>query len=190
MNCILKNLVVTDYLFGNVYNLFNRPKYQSMRYNLIVCVAYVVLTTCNDKAKQTKATETRQQQPEIASNTQTNQTSEDGITGYWKLKLEAYDDNSNKILDEAERKKGIQNRYLFRFNVDGSCQIQEVYKGRYEVKTESNKKMLYVYRNRIVGEEEKDPPPDVYRIISLNKKELVLLEDLGNLAFWVFERVS
>ena len=59
MNCILKNLVVTDYLFGNVYNLFNRPKYQSMRYNLIVCVAYVVLTACNDKAKQTKATETR-----------------------------------------------------------------------------------------------------------------------------------
>jgi hypothetical protein len=65
-----------------------------------------------------------------------------------------------------------------------------VYKGRYEVKTEGDKKMLYVYRNRIVGAEEKDPPPDIYRITSMSKNELVLLEDIGNRAFWIFERVS
>lgn len=161
-----------------------------MKSNLIICLAFALLIACKNKSQGTKVTETSQQKPEIAANTQTSQGSEDGITGTWKLKLEAYDDNSNKVLDEAERKKGFQNRYLFRFNADGSCQIQEIYKGRYEVKTESNKKMLYVYRNRIVGEEEKDPPPDVYSIISLNRNELVLLEDLGNLAFWVFERVS
>lgn len=160
-----------------------------MKSNLIVCVAGVLLVACNNNnAQETKAAETPKEQREIASNTQTSKASEDGITGYWKLKLEAYDDNGNKILDESERKKGIQNRYLFRFNADGSCKIQEFYKGRYEVKTGSNKKMLYVYRNRVVGEEEKDPPPDVYHIISMSKNELVLLEDLGNLTFWVFER--
>jgi len=159
-----------------------------MKSNIIVYVACTLLIACNDKAQETKVAETTQQQPEIASNTQTSQASQDGISGYWKLKLETYDDNGNKIPDEAERKKGIQNRYLLRFNTDGSCQIQEAYKGRYEVKTESNKKMLYVYRNRIVGEEEKDPPPDVYHIVSLSKNEMVLLENEGNLVFWIFER--
>jgi hypothetical protein len=50
--------------------------------------------------------------------------------------------------------------------------------------------MLYVYRNKVEGQEKKDPPPDVYRIIAMSKNELVLLEDLGNLTFWVFERVN
>jgi len=48
--------------------------------------------------------------------------------------------------------------------------------------------MLYVFRNRVAGEEKQDPPPDVYRIISLSKNELVVLEQEGNLTFWVFER--
>lgn len=165
-------------------------KHQYMKYNLTICLAFALLIACKNKSQESKVAETSQQQPEIAANTQPSQSSEDGITGTWKLKLEAYDDNKNKILDEAERKKGFRNNYLFRFNADGSCKIQEFYKGHYEVKTESNKKMLYVYRDRIVGEEEKDPPPDVYRIISLSKNELVLLEDLGNLAFWVFERAN
>jgi hypothetical protein len=50
--------------------------------------------------------------------------------------------------------------------------------------------MLYVYRNRVVGEEKQDPPPDMYRIISMSKNELLLLEDLGNLTFWYFERIN
>lgn len=110
--------------------------------------------------------------------------------GYWKLTLEAYDENENKILDEAERKKGIKNKYTFRFNADGSCRIQETFSGRYEIKTERGNKMLYVYRNRVVGEEDKDPVPDVYRITSMNKNELVLLENIGDLTFWVFERAG
>ena len=130
-----------------------------------------------------------QKQTEVAS-TETNQPPGDGITGYWKLTLEAYDDNGNKVLDEAERKKGIKNRYTFRFNADGSCKIQESFAGRYEVKTEGGKQMLYVYRKRVVGEEDKDPVPDVYRIISLGKTEMVLLENEGNLTFWVFERAG
>lgn len=161
-----------------------------MKSNIIVCIACALLIACSNNAQENKVAETPQQQPEIASNTQASRASEDGIVGFWKLTLEAYDDNGNKILDEEERKKGIKNQYTYRFNSDGSCKIQEFYKGRYEEKTEKGNKMLYVFRNRVVGEEDKDPLPDVYRIISMSKNQLVLLEDMGNLAFWVFERVN
>ena len=162
-----------------------------MKPNLIFCIAFALLIACsNNKAAEETTASKSEQQPEIAPNNETNQSSGDGIVGYWKLTLEAYDDNGNKILDEDERKKGIKNRYTYRFNGDGSCQIQEIYKGRYEVKTENGNKMLYVYRNRIVGEEDKDPVPDVYRIISISKNEIVLLEREGNLTFWVFERAG
>lgn len=162
-----------------------------MKPNLTFFIACALLIACNNnKAAQESTATTTQQQPEVAANIETNQTSGDGIVGYWKLTLEAYDDNGNKVLDEDERKKGIKNRYSYRFNADGSCQIQEVFKGRYEEKTEGGNKMLYVYRKRVVGEEEQDPAPDVYRIISISKNELVLLENAGNLTFWVFERVN
>ena len=114
----------------------------------------------------------------------------DGIVGKWQLTLEAYDDNSNRKLDDEERKKGIQNRYSFRFNADGTCQIMDMFKGRYEMKTENNRKLLKVYRNRIPEEEEKDPPPDVYEITSTSNNELVLLETLGDHTFWVFKKVG
>jgi hypothetical protein len=154
---------------------------------LIACSLLIARPRIN--AQQTTATETKQQ-AEVVSNIKASQTAADDITGFWKLKLEAYDDNENKVLDEAERKKGIKNNYSFRFNADGSCKIVESFKGRYELKTENGNKMLYVYRNRVVGEEKQDPPPDVYRIVSMSKNELVLLENLGNLTFWVFERIN
>ena len=162
-----------------------------MKPNLIFCIAFALLIACsNNKAAEETTASKSEQQPEVASNLETNQPSGDGIVGYWKLTLEAYDNNGNKILDEEERKKGFKNQYTSRFNSDGSCKIQEFYKGRYEEKTENGNKMLYVYRNKVEGQEKKDPPPDVYRIISMSKNELVLLEDLGNLTFWVFERAN
>ena len=54
----------------------------------------------------------------------------------------------------------------------------------------SKSKILYVYRKRVEGEEDKDPVPDVYRIPSMNKDQLVLLERESNLTFWVFERAA
>jgi len=161
-----------------------------MKPHFILSIACPLFITGNSyHAQQTIVAETMQQ-PDVTSSTRINQTSADDIIGFWKLKLEAYDDNSNKILDEAERKKGIKNNYSFRFNADGSCKIVESFKGRYEIKTESGNKMLYVYRNRVAGEEKQDPPPDVYRITSMSKNELVLLENEGNLTFWVFERMN
>ena len=58
------------------------------------------------------------------------------------------------------------------------------------MKTESGSKILYVHRNRVVGEEDKDPAPDVYRIIAESKNQLVLLNKVGDLVFWVFERAA
>ena len=149
---------------------------------------------CGGDSNVKTATETKTDQAKETSPSkqETNQTtsSGDGITGYWKLYLEAYDDNGNRKLDEEERKKGIQNHYTFRFNADGSCQIMDTFKGRYEMKTENNRKLLKVYRNRIVEEEEKDPPPDVYEIISMANNELTLLETLGDHTFWVFKRAG
>jgi hypothetical protein len=160
-----------------------------MKFFLLLITTYILLIACsNDKPAQATSVAPTSTRPELLSTTETNQTGDDGITGYWKLKLEAYDNNENKVLDEAERKKGIQNRYSFRFNADGSCQIRESFKGHYEVKTKGGNQLLSVYRNRVQGQEEQDPPPDVYRIISLSENELVLLEQEGNLTFWVFER--
>ena len=159
-----------------------------MKTYVIIATAFAFFGCNNNKSGQAINIAQNGTQPEFLSNTETSQTSEEGIIGYWKLKLEAYDHNENKILDETERKKGIQNRYSFRFNADGSCQIRESFKGHYEVKTKGGNKILFVYRNRVRGEEEKDPPPDVYRIVSLSKNELVLLEEMEGLTFWVFER--
>jgi hypothetical protein len=161
-----------------------------MNRQLIIFCACILLIACNNSQSPESKIADAPKQPEVASNTPTNQSSGEGIAGYWKLTLEAYDENGNKILDEAERKKSIKNKYTFRFSADGSCRIQESFTGRYEVKSEGGKKMLYVYRNRVVGEEDKDPVPDVYRIISMNKTELVLLENIGDLTFWVFERAG
>jgi hypothetical protein len=159
-----------------------------MKPHLVIVMTYALLITQVNKAEQEIRIAGTGAQAEVAS--RMHPAPGDAITGYWKLKLEAYDDNGNKVLDEAERKKGFQNRYSFRFNADGSCLIVESYKGRYEVKTEGGNKMLYVHRKRVEGVEKQEPPPDIYRIISMSKNELVLLEDLGNLTFWVFERAG
>lgn len=153
-------------------------------FGMMVAVILAVAVSCNNTAPETAVADTPKQS-EVAS---TTEPLGDGIVGTWKLKLETSDDNGNKALDEEERKKGFKNNYVFQFKADGSCKIQQIYNGRYEVKTEGGKQMLYVHRARVVGEEEKDPVPDIYRIIILNKTELVLLEQIGNLTFWIFER--
>ena len=73
--------------------------------------ALLIAWSNNKAAQETTVTKT-EQQPQIASNAETNQISGDGIVGYWKLTLEAYDDNGNKSLDEDERKKGLRTDIL------------------------------------------------------------------------------
>ena len=78
-----------------------------MKPNLIFCIILGLFIACsNNKAAEETTASKSEQQPEVASNKKTDQPSGDGIVGYWKLKLEAYDDNGNKTLDEEEKKKG------------------------------------------------------------------------------------
>lgn len=154
-------------------------------FGILVAVILAALSCNNTEQQVAVAASPNQSKPAAATNTPG-----EGIVGSWKLKLETSDDNENQVLDEAERKKGFKNNYSFVFKADGSCKIQQVYSGRYEVKNLNGKQLLYVYRARVVGEEDKDPAPDIYRVISLTKTEMVLLEQEGNLTFWIFERVG
>jgi hypothetical protein len=165
-----------------------------MKYMIIWVAAIAALSNCgNNKAATTEqhaakneSTENKESQP-ISSTSMA-----DDIVGTWKLRLEVFDDNSNRVPDEAEMKKGYANNYMFQFNADGTCRIQQMFTGRYEKKTENGRPMLYVYRKRVEKEEDKDPPPDIFQITSLKKDELVLqiIEAGDPSSFWFFKRIN
>jgi hypothetical protein len=119
-------------------------------------------------------------------------TSGNELVGKWKLSLEVPDTNENKVPDEDEVKKGFPNNYQLQLNADGSCRIQQVHTGRYETIKEKGDDMLKVYRKRIEAEEDTDPLPDIYRIVSVKKEELVLQVIDGGMpsSFWFFKRIG
>ena len=118
----------------------------------------------------------------------------DGLVGDWKLSLEAYDNNHNKVLDADERNKGISNHYFYRFSTDGSClispfadkQVQNAFKGHYILSEKKGKKIITTYWDEA---EQKGQKEAQYSIISVNKDELVVLESTGDHTFWIFKRV-
>jgi hypothetical protein len=116
----------------------------------------------------------------------------DGIVGTWKMSLDAFDKNDNEVLDEEERKNAVANNYVLQLNADGTCKLQQVFTGRYEVTTENGKQILRVYRKKVEGEEDKDPLPDVYIIKSVGQEEMVLLVVDGgeSTTFWIFKRIK
>jgi Lipocalin-like domain len=124
----------------------------------------------------------------------TASTKGDGIVGDWQLSIETYDENGNKALDDAERKKGFSNHYFYRFNTDGNCWVsplannpmQNAFKGHYTITEKNNKKIITIYLD---GDEEKGLQDGQYTIVSVNKDELVLLETALDHAFWIFKRV-
>ena len=127
--------------------------------------------------------------------TTVHRTTDDGIVGDWKLVLETYDDNHNKQLDDAERKKGFSNHYFYRFSADGSCiispfasnQLKSGFKGKYQVTEKNGKKVITTYWDET---DQKGQREGQYTVISANKDELVLLETTGNHTFWIFKRVG
>lgn len=118
----------------------------------------------------------------------------DGLVGDWKLSLEAYDNNHNKILDADERNKGISNHYFYRFSADGSClispfvtnQVQSAFKGHYDITEKNGKKIITTYWDETDQKGQKEAQ---YCIISVSKDELVILETSGDHTFWIFKRV-
>jgi hypothetical protein len=154
---------------------------------------FVFVSCANDQSatveKQIAATSsmTKHQEPTIPAAIQEN-----GIIGTWKLNLEAYDDNSNKVLDDEERKKAIRNNYILQFKTNGTCRIQDFYNGTYTIKNEGGQKLLSVQRERVKEEETEDPPPDLYYIKSLTKDELIVLNSVAGFThtFWILKRVK
>lgn len=114
----------------------------------------------------------------------------EGIVGKWLCKLTTLDENKNYNLDANERKKAVNNLYELELRGDGTCRIQNMFTGTYTIKIEQRKQVLQLQRKRIVGEEDKDPPPQVFYITSVTKDELVLEDFIGNEgSFWIFKRV-
>lgn len=163
-----------------------------MKPNPIFLIACALLIACNNNkiAQESTATKT-ELQPEVASNAETNQTSGDGIVGNWKLRLEVFDDNGNRVPDEEEMKKGYDKNYALQLNADGSCRMQQMFMGRYEKVTENGREMLKVYRKKMEGDEG-EPAPDIYQITSVKKDELVLQIIIAGepSSFWFFKRTN
>lgn len=132
-----------------------------------------------------EATMTQGEEAINAQNGTSDQYQDDGIIGSWSLVLQAFDDNSNGILDEQERKKGNTNKHFYQFNTDGTCLIHTLkLKGYYEQKNEGGRKRLYTY----VYDEGTPVRENAWYIISVSKTELILLSQ-DKYAFWIFKRV-
>lgn len=112
------------------------------------------------------------------------------ILGDWKLTLETYDNNHNKVLDDDERKKAFSSHYFYRFNPDGSCLInfttsaKGAFKGHYISSEQNGKKKIMIY----MDEGGKSEVQGGYTVISANNNEMVLLESTGDHTFWIFKK--
>ena len=157
-------------------------------------IAFIILlsgcgsnTTTNEKQIASNSSSEKKEEPK-----NTSTPSGDDIVGTWKLRLEVFDDNGNRVPDEEEMKKGYGNNYSLQLNADGTCRIQQIFTGRYEKKVEEGRNMLYVYRKKVEGEEDKDPIPDVFQITSVKKDELVLQIIMAGepSSFWFFKRIK
>ncbi len=126
-------------------------------------------------------------------------TSDNSIVGTWKLTMEAYDDNNNKVLDDDERKMGIKNstsqslhNYQMQFNANGSCKIEGKYNGTYKISEEGDKIILTVQLEAHEGVNKRQIPASRHRyhIKSMNSSELLLLAEVSGVTytFWLFKK--
>jgi len=140
------------------------------------CFSLPALNMSNDKNITTQSNSMDQDQ---------RYSQDDGILGSWSLVLQAFDENNNGKLDDAERKKGSTGRHFYQFNSDGTCLIHTLkLKGTYELKNDGGKKRLYTY----VIDEGKPTPENKWYVISVTKTELILLSQ-DKYAFWIYKRV-
>ena len=110
---------------------------------------------------------------------------DDSIIGSWSLVLQAFDNNSNGKLDEAERKKGNAGRHFYQFNANGTCLIHTMkLKGWYELKNEDGKKRLYTY----LDDQGTKTRENAWYVITVSKTELILLSQ-DKYSFWIYKRV-
>ena len=110
---------------------------------LFAAISFMLIYSGNNKAATTEtqlATKTPSEK-KISHSDDVN-ISADGILGNWKLRLEVFDDNGNRVPDEAELKKGYAKNYSLQLNADGTCRMQQMFTGRYQQVTEKGREML------------------------------------------------
>jgi DNA segregation ATPase FtsK/SpoIIIE and related proteins len=170
--------------------------YRTTLFAMMLCFLF---PQCSDQKKDSgkttdnnssNSTTTAEEIP-AANNTTASTSSSGDLIGTWKLQLDAFDDNNNRLLDPEERAKATPNNTSYQFKPDGSCVIQGMFKGRYELKKENGNDNVIVYREKMAGEEEDDPQPEKFRILSVSSEELVLLmqESHNENTIWIFKRV-
>lgn len=163
--------------------------------SVFLLLATALIACNNDKGPQKTESATTTAQETTGNNDSPGETtvaSNGGITGSWKLDMEVFDDNGNWIMEPEERAKAYKNNYSIQLRPNGSARIQDLFNGRYEVKEEKGRQMLYVYRERVVGQEDEDPAPDKFHITSVAPNELILqVVMMGEpSSFWIFKRVG
>ncbi|HJS54340.1 MAG TPA: hypothetical protein VJ765_07345, partial [Chitinophagaceae bacterium] len=104
--------------------------------NQLYSLVLIVLMSCGNSTGEKKTTEqpvaaiasvSEKPPPRVAeessalATTSAASPNNNDLVGTWKLRLEVFDDNSNRIPDEEEMKKGYGNNYLLQLNADGSC---------------------------------------------------------------------
>lgn len=161
-----------------------------MKHQLIIVT--ILLAACGSNGinpVSTSANSNSQASNDANAGTTTNNQS-NGIIGEWRLKFIAGDKNGNKILDDNERKeasKGEMDDYM-RFNADGSCEVTiHKLQGKYEIKEEKGISRLFIYSGNNLGN--KNYLIGKYRIGTITKDELVLLQMFGGTDFMVYKRL-
>ena len=157
-------------------------------------ISFLLFSACNNEktAEETTTSTTGNNaaQPEKKETTENVPGTPGAITGDWKLDWEVFDDNGNWKMEPEERAKAYKNNYRLVLRPDGTSRMMNMFNGRYEVKTENGRQMLYVYRERVAGEEDEDPLPEIFHIYSAGPDELILQVVMAGepSSFWIFKR--
>ena len=160
------------------------------------------ILSCNDQKEKKDSSATKNsattntttpvttQTPATGNENPPNSTGGTGLVGTWKMDTEIFDDNGNRVIDEEERNKAYGNRYQLQLNDDATCRIQGMFSGHWKTKNENGYPMLYVYRNKVEGEETTDPPPDIFGIVQMDATDLILQVMMAGepSSFWLFKR--
>jgi hypothetical protein len=191
------NLLATDYTPARLrhsggdlhrYELINYPtKKINMKKAIdqFLALGVILFLSCDNNKSDKVPAQQNSIANEATSSSEDMPPQSESIIGSWNLVMQAFDDNGNGKLDDAERKKGSGGRHFYQFKTDGTCLIHTLkLKGYYELKDEGGKKRLYTY----IDDEGKKTPENKWYVISVTKTEMILLSQ-DKYAFWIYKRV-
>jgi len=151
----------------------------------IALIVWLGLLACgNDNADQKTATTASTEKK--SGETAAAPASGDDITGEWQLVAVTEDKNGNEQLDPEERAAATKmTTDYMKLNSDGTAEILIMHaKGRYEIKKNENSGKNYL----TLYSEDNTAYKKGY-IMSVNKKELLIMNKFGGDSITIWERV-